>query len=290
MLGDSVYTIKETETVVINTIEQIVVPVVEIETETVVIADKIQSDTIVVEIESESIVVINDGFKGDVGASGIGVPAGGTTGQRLVKKTGTDYDTEWQTQPPAPPSGADKQLQFNDGGVPGIDPNIRWNKNSKTLEIGVPVDVTFPSNPVAAMGFVDDYYQVVINNQFEGLAASSDFVATADNGDDDNFYIDLGINSSIYDQPDYDAYKANDGYLYVNGGNLILNAETVGKRVKIAVGGSKQENIVAEFSETQLKLPQHYAVTNRPEIFYGSGSPPDPTGLLDGTLFIRYQE
>lgn len=35
------------------------------------------------------------GPKGDDGADGVGVPAGGTEGQVLVKKTGTDYDTEW---------------------------------------------------------------------------------------------------------------------------------------------------------------------------------------------------
>lgn len=31
-----------------------------------------------------------------VGADGIGVPAGGSTGQALVKKSASDYDTEWQ--------------------------------------------------------------------------------------------------------------------------------------------------------------------------------------------------
>lgn len=37
------------------------------------------------------------GAKGDTGATGQGVPAGGTTGQVLQKKSGTDYDTEWAT-------------------------------------------------------------------------------------------------------------------------------------------------------------------------------------------------
>ena len=35
------------------------------------------------------------GPAGQDGADGVGVPAGGTTGQVLVKKSGTDYDTEW---------------------------------------------------------------------------------------------------------------------------------------------------------------------------------------------------
>lgn len=32
-----------------------------------------------------------------VGAAGAGVPTGGTTGQALVKDSGTDYDTSWAT-------------------------------------------------------------------------------------------------------------------------------------------------------------------------------------------------
>lgn len=35
------------------------------------------------------------GTPGEPGADGVGVPAGGTTGQALVKATDTDYDTEW---------------------------------------------------------------------------------------------------------------------------------------------------------------------------------------------------
>ena len=34
---------------------------------------------------------------GQDGAAGVGVPSGGTTGQVLKKKSGTDYDTEWGT-------------------------------------------------------------------------------------------------------------------------------------------------------------------------------------------------
>jgi len=33
------------------------------------------------------------------GEDGVGVPAGGTTGQALVKASGADYDTEWATAP-----------------------------------------------------------------------------------------------------------------------------------------------------------------------------------------------
>lgn len=38
-----------------------------------------------------------------VGADGIGVPAGGSTGQALVKKSGSDFDSEWKTLNTVPP-------------------------------------------------------------------------------------------------------------------------------------------------------------------------------------------
>lgn len=40
-----------------------------------------------------------DYFDGKDGKDGIGIPAGGTAGQVLAKKTNTDYDTEWITLP-----------------------------------------------------------------------------------------------------------------------------------------------------------------------------------------------
>lgn len=39
-----------------------------------------------------------DGANGKDGKDGVGVPAGGITGQVLVKKSNTDYDTEWVNQ------------------------------------------------------------------------------------------------------------------------------------------------------------------------------------------------
>lgn len=38
------------------------------------------------------------GAKGDTGATGQGVPTGGTAGQVLAKRSGTNYDTEWVNQ------------------------------------------------------------------------------------------------------------------------------------------------------------------------------------------------
>lgn len=47
------------------------------------------------------------GPQGAQGAAGVGVPAGGTTGQVLEKKSDTDYDTEWKDKTGGSGSGID---------------------------------------------------------------------------------------------------------------------------------------------------------------------------------------
>lgn len=49
---------------------------------------------------SALIITQMTGAKGDTGATGAGVPAGGTTGQVLAKATATDYDDAWITLDP----------------------------------------------------------------------------------------------------------------------------------------------------------------------------------------------
>lgn len=42
---------------------------------------------------------VSDGTNGTNGQDGVGVPTGGTTGQMLIKRSNTNYDTEWSNQP-----------------------------------------------------------------------------------------------------------------------------------------------------------------------------------------------
>jgi hypothetical protein len=219
------------------------------------------------------------------GLPGLGVPVGGQAGYRLTKVTNADFDTVWA--PPGSLAGNDKDVQFNDAGAPGADDAFQWDKNTKTLRIGITDPAPLPTNPLAMVGAVDSYLQCAIKNTSETTDASSDFVATADNGDDENFYIDMGINSSVYDNPDYSATAANDGYITVAGGDLALMTDK--NMVKVVVGGTMAANVVAEFHATELVLPAGYQMTNRPEVFYGTGAPPSAVGLADGTLYFKYE-
>jgi hypothetical protein len=222
---------------------------------------------------------------GEQGQPGLGVPTGGQTGYRLTKASSADFDTIWA--PPGSLDGNDKDIQYNDAGSPGADDNFQWDKNTHTLRIGITDPTPLPTNPLAMVGSVDTYLQCAIKNTSETTDASSDFVATANNGDDENYYIDMGINSSVYSNPTYSATAANDGYVTVVGGDLALISDK--DMVKVAVGGSTTSDVVAEFRATELVLQSGYQVTNRPEVFYGTGAPPSAVGLADGTLYFKYE-
>jgi hypothetical protein len=88
---------------------------------------------------------------------------------------------------------------------------------------------TFESN-------VNDYSQINVRNESAGDEASSDIVATADNGDEFYYYVNLGINGSGYD-PGFIG-GPNDAYLYSLAENFhIGNAAADGSHLGFFVGG-----------------------------------------------------
>jgi len=86
------------------------------------------------------------------------------------------------------------------------------------------------------------YQQVNNQNQFNGNLASTDFVATANNGTDTTFYIDMGINNSSYSDPTFNVTTGNDGYLYTQGGALALGTAS-NNPLKFFVNGALSSNI-----------------------------------------------
>ena len=96
--------------------------------------------------------------------------------------------------------------------------------------------------------------QINAQNTSSDNAASSDLVATADNGSNTTNYTDCGINSSTYNQSSYSSGAADDGYC-LSTGNFFLGAISSGKVVTVGVGGAASTNVVATFSATGLSLP-----------------------------------
>ena len=99
------------------------------------------------------------------------------------------------------------------------------------------------SNTIANFrGGIDGYLQINLRNTSSGTNASTDFVATADNGTDSSFYIDMGINSSTY-TPSVDNFgAANDGYLYTNSRNLLIGTQSSGSDLVFMVSGGSIRN------------------------------------------------
>jgi hypothetical protein len=93
--------------------------------------------------------------------------------------------------------------------------------------------------------FVDNssyYTQINIQNLGSGSQTSADVVATANDGTDSTYYIDMGINSSTYNDASFTIGAAHDGYLYVNGGNISLGTQSSGKAIVFHTDGTLAAN------------------------------------------------
>lgn len=72
-----------------------------------------------------------DGAPGAAGRDGQGVPTGGTTGQALIKNSGTDYDTRWTTLTAASVSNFDTSVRastLNQMAAPTADLSVNSRK------------------------------------------------------------------------------------------------------------------------------------------------------------------
>ena len=96
----------------------------------------------------------------------------------------------------------------------------------------------------------DQSTQVGIQN-FANTANSSTDLALYNNlGTDTNNFIDMGITSTSYNVAlnGFTAAQPGDAYLYSNGVNLLIGTQTVGKNLKIFVGGYNSSNVAATFN------------------------------------------
>jgi hypothetical protein len=90
-------------------------------------------------------------------------------------------------------------------------------------------------NLISGHSNVNSYSQLNIKNFSSGPNASSDVVATADNGNEDSNYIDMGINSSGFTNENL-VGAAGDAYMYSTGNDLYIGNASAGKRVIIFNG------------------------------------------------------
>ena len=115
---------------------------------------------------------------------------------------------------------------------------------------------------------VNSYTQLTIQNKSTGADATTDFVATANNGSDTVNYLDLGIINGGYDNGTPTNSLGNivfaaDSYIYAqgntsatgqSGGNLAIGTTVATKTVKIFAGGVTSNSIVASFANTGANI------------------------------------
>jgi len=92
-----------------------------------------------------------------------------------------------------------------------------------------------------------DYAQIAFRNKNSGASASTDLILYTNNGNDASGYIDMGITSSNFSDPDFTITGKGDGYIFMVGsengsedrGNLVFATGDTGTQNKIifAAGG-----------------------------------------------------
>ena len=127
-------------------------------------------------------------------------------------------------------------------------------------------------NLITAVSNVNNYSQINLINQNAGTNASSDIVATANNGTEESNFIDMGINSSDYTVENA-VGSANDAYLYSTGNMLHIGNATEGQHIMFFAGG---EDAAAN---TKLILDAH-----NQHILSGSLNVTGSVNVLDGVI------
>jgi hypothetical protein len=163
------------------------------------------------------------------------------------------------------PGGANTQIQFNNAGNFGGSSAFTFNRTGNVLQvtgnivagnvsisnlaaahnmnattgtfygdihsdgalyIGTPAGTVLGSDVVIQVtANAGQYSQTNFQNINSGGRASSDYILTADNGNDTTHYLDMGITSSGWDGSETNVLAGlvpNNGYLYVQDGNLTL--------------------------------------------------------------------
>ena len=126
------------------------------------------------------------------------------------------------------------------------------------LYAGIPVGyLVLPQTVTQFSENFDGYAQINTQNISAGGNATTDYVATANNGSDTSFYVDLGINGQNYEplSPNNSLGTStlpNDAYLYVQGntsanvgGNLVIGTTTDQRFIRFISGGPNAEHVVA---------------------------------------------
>jgi hypothetical protein len=146
------------------------------------------------------------------------------------------------------------------------------------------VDAGTTQTAIGAIGSVNDYLEISVQNSSNGGKASSDIVATANNGTDNSVYVDMGINSAGYSNGASNILNGgNLAYLYSNADHLKIGNGTPGKALVFFTNPSTgQLGTNTANGEERIRILESGNV--------GIGTPtPNSTLSINGSLTMTYR-
>ncbi|MGN6618354.1 MAG: tail fiber domain-containing protein, partial [Ilyomonas sp.] len=138
-------------------------------------------------------------------------------------------------------TSSNEQMRIDEDGNVGIGTSSFDLSNPEKLLIDA--GNTSSYNLIMAEGSINNYLQFNIQNNNSGSTASSDVVATANNGTETSGFIDMGINSSGFTNTTYPIISgASTTYLYGTGNDMVIGNATSGKSLRFFTSGFANEN------------------------------------------------
>jgi hypothetical protein len=128
-----------------------------------------------------------------------------------------------------------ERFRLNQNGHAAIGGTTSTN-NAERLLVDAGSSGSF--NVISGKGNIDNYLQLNIRNASNGTNASSDIVATANNGDESVNFIDMGINSGSYNTNTYPILNGNStAYLYATGADFVIGNGSPGYHLEFFTNG-----------------------------------------------------
>lgn len=129
-----------------------------------------------------------------------------------------------------------ERVRFSESGNVGIGSATFDGTNPEKLLVDA--GTTGSYNVISGRGNINNYLQLNIQNRNSGTSASSDVVATANNGNESTNYIDMGINSSGYSNTGLPILDGvNTAYLYATGRNFYIGNGSSGRDLAFFTNG-----------------------------------------------------
>jgi hypothetical protein len=194
------------------------------------------SSTLLLNLALESLILVSDGSNWQVSSETSSVAAslnwllGGNSVASIQNLgTTTNYDLPFITN-------NTEGMRLSATGNFGIGTSTFNATNPEKLIVNA--GTTSSVNAIVGKGNLNNYLQLNIQNTNAGTNASSDVVATADNGNETTNYVDLGINSSANTSGSMG--NANDAYLYNMSQNFLIGTGVAAKSLVFMTGGTTQ--------------------------------------------------